>query len=71
MPRCEWDWPPERRYLDSSPLIDADRPCGFGVPLSTDRRIAHMVVKVIVGALKMTVVVALLLVWLIYTLVRI
>jgi len=30
-----------------------------------------MVVKVIVGALKMTVVVALLLVWLIYTLVRI
>jgi hypothetical protein len=68
MPHCEWDWPPERRFLHSKPLIDADPLCGSD-PM--DRRIADVVVKVIVGVIKVAVVVVILFVWLVYMLLRI
>ena len=71
VPHCEWDWPPERRFLHSSPLIDADPPCGSGGSGPMDRRIADVVLKVIVGAIKVAVVVVILFVWLVYLLLRI
>lgn len=72
--RCEWDWPPERRYLRASPtIIDVDlagKSCAYH---TTNRRIADVVLKGVVLAVKIAVAIPLTMilifcVWLICTL---
>jgi hypothetical protein len=52
---CEWDWPPERRHLRAGPIIDADRPRGSGSRYTAEHRIADIVFRCVVLALKIAI----------------
>jgi hypothetical protein len=67
---CEWDWPPERRYLPPGPTIDIDPPCETGALRRARRPIAEVLIKAMVEALKIAVAVVIFFACLIYVLVR-
>jgi hypothetical protein len=71
-PGCEWDWPPERRHLRASLIIDVDPPRRSGSHQhARERRIGDAVLRGIVLAVKIVVAIPLTMmfifcVWLIY-----
>ena len=67
---CEWDWPPERVYLPSGPMIDIDPPHETGAVRPTKRRLVDVLIEGTVAALKLTVVLVILFAWLIFVLMR-